>query len=157
MAEGCLGPAARLIATRLWWSFPSHDASASDLALASLAYHYDLDDWAQLKVFFYLTPVGPSQGPHVYVLGSHRRRTIKEQLRPFVGRSDAALKAQYPPEAFTQLTGEAGEGFIEDPFGYHKGEILREGRRLILELSFGLNDLLAARRYGAVPSRSARA
>jgi hypothetical protein len=48
------------------------------------------------------------------------------------------------------VTGSAGSGFAEDSFGYHAGTTLHDGRRLVLELSFGISDQLRRRRFGEV-------
>jgi hypothetical protein len=39
-------------------------------------FHRDVDDFSFVKFFFYLTNVGASDGPHVCVLGSHRRAPV---------------------------------------------------------------------------------
>ncbi|RVA22575.1 hypothetical protein EN935_29705, partial [Mesorhizobium sp. M7D.F.Ca.US.004.03.1.1] len=86
IAAHYLGGQAKLITTRVWWSFPTGAASDADKNLASLGkYHFDLDDWRMLKFFFYLKPVDADTGPHVYVKGSHKRRSLKHQLTLLVG------------------------------------------------------------------------
>ena len=53
VASGYLGRAARVISTRLWWSFPTSGASDADLNFASQEkLHFDLDDWRAIKFFF---------------------------------------------------------------------------------------------------------
>lgn len=141
------------IATRLWWSFPSSDPSPADLSLASQdGFHFDLDDWRQVKFFFYLTDVDARSGPHVYVRRSHARRPLSHQFTLFVGKPDAAIIAAYGADALERVTGSAGTGFVEDPFGYHTGTTMRRGRRLVLEISYGISDLLRRRRFGEVAS-----
>jgi hypothetical protein len=153
IAAGYLRASPKVIATRLWWSFPSRDASPADLNLASQdGFHFDLDDWRQLKFFFYLTDVDARTGPHVYVRGSHARRPLSHQFTLFVGKSDSAVIAAYGADAVQRVTGPAGTGFVEDPFGYHTGTAIRQGRRLVLELSYGISDLLGRRRFGEVAS-----
>lgn len=137
-----------LIASRLWWSFASPAASRGDLAMASQSFHYDLDDWQQLKIFFYLTDVGTAEGPHIYVCGSHRQRPLSYQLRPFVGLTESDAVAAYGRAAIRSIVGEAGFGFVEDPFGMHMGVPVTKGRRLALEVSYGTADWIPNRRYG---------
>ena len=77
IAAHYLGGQAKLITTRVWWSFPTGAASDADKNLASLGkYHFDLDDWRMLKFFFYLKPVDADTGPHFYVRVSHNRRSL---------------------------------------------------------------------------------
>jgi hypothetical protein len=78
IAAHYLGSQARMITTRVWWSFPTGEVSDAEKNLASIGkYHFDLDDWRMLKFFFYLKPVDAGTGPHVYVRGSHNRRILK--------------------------------------------------------------------------------
>ncbi|MBD0272117.1 MAG: hypothetical protein ICV73_09320 [Acetobacteraceae bacterium] len=144
-----LGAAPKVIDVRLWWSFPSSDPSWSDLRQAAQeTFHFDLADWGQLKFFFYINDVGALNGPHVYVRGSHARRPLSHQFTLFVGKTDAEIAAAYGPDAIQTVTGPAGTGFAEDVFGFHKAPAIREGRRLALEVSFGITGRLRRRAFG---------
>ncbi|WP_431272189.1 hypothetical protein [Dankookia sp. P2] len=61
---------------------------------------------------------------------------------------DAQILAAYGPEAVQTITGPAGFGFAEDPFGYHTGASVQEGARLCLEISFGITGMLRKREFG---------
>ena len=150
IARSYLGERAKLVATRMWWSFASSRSTAADKSLASQAFHYDLDDWRQLKCFFYLSDVDETRGPHAYIRGSHRNKPFGFQFSPFVGKDEDLLLRNYGEDAICTITGAAGTGFAEDPFGYHIGRPLTGERRLILELSFGTADVLGRRRFGAL-------
>jgi Phytanoyl-CoA dioxygenase (PhyH) len=153
VAAGYLGAPPKNIVTRLWWSFPTSDPSPAELSLASQdGFHFDLDDWRQIKFFFYLTDVGLRTGPHIYVRGSHARRPLSHQLTLFVGKPEAEILATYGLGSLMTVIGSAGTGFAEDAFGYHTGTMVRHGRRLLLEISFGISDLLRRRRFGEVAS-----
>jgi hypothetical protein len=142
VATGYFRAAPTLLDTRLWWSFPTTTPDQSELAIASQdAFHFDLDDWKQLKFFFYITDVGMEAGPHRFVRGSHARRPLSHQFSMFVGRSDEEITKVYGTRAIQTLTGPAGSGFAEDPFGYHTGTRVQSGRRLILEVSYGISNL----------------
>jgi hypothetical protein len=151
IARHYLGGEAQLITTRLWWSFPTRAATDTDMRLASLdRYHFDLDDWRMLKFFFYLTPVDEGGGPHVYVRGSHNNRVLRHQLTLLVGHpADDVLRA-YGAENAVTLKGEAGFGFVEDPFGFHMGTVARRSPRLMMEIGFGVSKP-SARRFHAEP------
>ncbi|RVT89823.1 hypothetical protein [Sphingomonas crocodyli] len=150
IASDYLGGAARLISSRLWWSFPAkQEPRADQLSIASQGkFHYDLDDWGQVKVFFYLTDVDGRTGEHVYVRGSHRCHPLAVQFSPFVGVSRRLVERFYDRAAIVGVRGRRGSGFVEDPFGLHMGTVLEAGRRLMLELSFGTSQLIPRRRYG---------
>lgn len=156
IAAGYLGRPPVLVATRLWWSFPSRPESEADLHHASQErLHFDLDDWGQIKFFFYLTDVDDRAGPHVYLRRSHATRRLMHQFSPFVGFSSETVLRCYGRENLSVLTGPAGTGIVEDPFGFHTGTLARECRRLILEFSFGLTGVLRRRRHGEMVSRTA--
>jgi hypothetical protein len=149
IARSYLGGQARLVTTRLWWSFPTKGATEADLRLASQdKFHFDLDDWRMLKFFFYLTPVDAESGPHVFVRRSHARRTIRHQTTLFVGHAAADVTRAYGAENVAILLGPAGFGFVEDPFGFHMGSLARRSPRLAMELGFGVSPPSPRRFHG---------
>lgn len=149
VARHYLGGQAKLITTRVWWSFPTGKASDADKNLASLGkYHFDLDDWRMLKFFFYLAPVDEGTGPHVYVRGSHKRRALKHQLTLLVGHSAEEVLDVYGQQSPVTLTGEAGLGFVEDPFGFHMGTVPARTPRLMMEVGFGVSRPSRRRFHG---------
>ena len=157
VASSYLGKGSRVISTRLWWSFPARHAGDADLGLASQEkLHFDLDDWRALKFFFYLTPVDNDAGPHVYVRGSHNRRTIRHQLTLLVGHPNDQVLSTYGKENSTTILGDAGIGFGVDPFGFHMGRAVRNTPRLMLEIGFGVSSLLGGRFYGETPGHLRR-
>jgi len=149
IAAHYLGGQARLITTRVWWSFPTGAASDADKNLASLGkFHFDLDDWRMLKFFFYLKPVDAETGPHVYVRGSHKRRILKHQLTLLVGHPAQEVLDVYGEQSPVTLTGEAGLGFVEDPFGFHMGTVPARTPRLMMEVGFGVSTPSRRRFHG---------
>jgi hypothetical protein len=149
VAAHYLGGQARLITTRAWWSFPTSSAGEADLRLASQEkYHFDLDDWRMLKFFFYLTAVDAGGGPHVFVKGSHARRILKHQLTLLVGHPAQEVLRAYGAENAATLTGPAGLGFVEDPFGFHMGTLAKHSLRLMMEVGFGVSPASRRRFHG---------
>lgn len=149
VAAGYLGHKARVISTRLWWSFPTSAASDADLNLASQEkLHFDLDDWRALKFFFYLTPVDHDGGPHVYVRRTHNRRMARHQWTLMVGHPNEEVLNAYGLENKATVLGGAGHGFTVDPFGFHMGTVVRALPRLMLEVGFGVSSLLGRRFHG---------
>ncbi|MER9115930.1 hypothetical protein NKH93_04835 [Mesorhizobium sp. M0954] len=149
IAAHYLGSQAKLITTRVWWSFPTGGVSDADKNMASLGkYHFDLDDWRMLKFFFYLVPVDADTGPHVYVRGSHNRRILKHQLTLLVGHSAEEVLGVYGEQSPVTLTGPAGLGFVEDPFGFHMGTVPTRTPRLMMEVGFGVSPPSRRRFHG---------
>ncbi|MCW0001127.1 hypothetical protein OE766_23145 [Pararhizobium sp. YC-54] len=150
VAKHYLGGEAKMITTRTWWSFPTKSASEADLSRASFKFHFDLDDWRMLKFFFYLSDVDADAGPHVYVRGSHNRRRMKHQLTLLVGHPADEVMDFYGEDSAIILTGKAGTGFVEDPFGFHMGTLAKHSPRLMMEVGFGVSKP-SRRRYHGEP------
>ena len=148
IAAHYLGAQAKLITTRVWWSFPTGSASEKDLSMASFKYHFDLDDWRMLKFFFYLLPADDGTGPHVYVRGSHNRRALRHQLTLMVGHPSEDVLSVYGKDSELKVTGPAGTGFVEDPFGFHMGTVPTARPRLMMEVGFGVSRPSRRRFHG---------
>lgn len=149
IAQDYLGGEAHVTGTRMWWSFPTLRAEDADLHLSSQnRFHFDLDDWRGLKFFFYIEEVDHGSGPHYYVLGSQNRRALRHQFTALVGHPSEEIEGYYGKDAIVELTGPAGYGFAEDPFGFHMGTLAKTRLRLILEISFGVSRNLNRRFHG---------
>jgi len=119
----------------MWWTTPK---GARDHAGAAQQFHYDMDRPFFVKIFVYVTDVGDDNGPHVYVAGSHRRKP--RPLRADRRFEDAEVLAHYPRERLRRIVGPRGTVFIADTRGIHKGEPVREGERLVLQVEYALNQ-----------------
>jgi hypothetical protein len=138
IAAAYLGVKPVHVSTRLWWSLAT-EASGHDRRKAAQMFHYDLDDYRFLKFFFYLTDVNLSTGPHICVLGSHRRKKFMHEL--FRKRfSDAAILQYYDAEKVIKICGNAGFGFAEDTLCFHKGDPPLHGDRLMLQIEYATYD-----------------
>jgi hypothetical protein len=138
-----------LISTRLWWSFPSPGADDDAMRLAAQnRFHSDINDWRSVKFFFYLTEVDAESGPHMMVRGTHWRRPLRHQLSFFTGRTGEDLAETYGMDRISTICGPAGFGFAEDPFTFHTGTTVRRGRRLILQIEYGVSKVSHRRFYG---------
>jgi hypothetical protein len=122
IAGAYLGTRPLPLRARLWWIFRADHATTTMRSVhAQDCFHFDLDDWRAVKFFFYITNVGPENGPHVYVRRSHRNRSMLGQLSPFKSRSDRHVIAKYGRDNLIVVQRPAGTGFVEDPFGFHTG------------------------------------
>jgi hypothetical protein len=128
-----------LIGARMWWSFAG-PAAAEEQMKAGQGFHYDIDGYRALTFFFYLTDVGPSNGPHIYVRGSHLKKPLRHLVSLYKGRSDSEITKHYGLERQVVSCGPAGFGFAEDIFGFHKGLHPESGARLLVQVRYGLHD-----------------
>lgn len=139
IAEKYFRTTPRHIGTQLWWSFADVRSEAEKKRYAQL-YHYDLDGYAFLKFFFYLTDViDDHSGPHACVRGTHRRKALRHRLR-YTRFSDDDIIGHYGIDRIAVMYGKAGSGFVEDTFCLHKGLAPTRDDRLILQVQFGLQD-----------------
>ncbi len=129
-----------LKSTMLWWSFATPLEQIDErLQFSQGLFHYDLDDYRCLQFLFYLTDVDPSSGPHSYVKGSHRRKKLQYQLSIDRDKPDKDLINYYGSESIVTICGEAGSGFAEDQFCFHRANVPTKKDRLILQIKFVLN------------------
>ncbi len=142
IARKYLGTEPVLIGARMWWSLAG-PADSDQRSEAGQSFHYDIDGYRALAFFFYLTDVGESGGPHVYVRGTHAKKVWRHLVSLYKERSDAEIEKRYGPENQILLCGSAGSGFAEDIFGFHKGLDPESADRLIVQVRYGLRD------YGA--------
>jgi hypothetical protein len=129
-----------LVRTDLSWCFVATRELYEKNGDAQILFHYDLDDYHALKFFFFLTDVDLSSGPHVCIRGSHRQKKFWHRLSWLIGRSDKELIDYYGAENLITICGEAGFGFAEDTFCYHRGTPPSDRDRLMLQIEFALND-----------------
>ncbi len=116
-----------------WWSFASGDGTAQ----AAENFHRDVDDWRFLKLFVYLTDVGPENGPHVYVTGSAE----DERLRKIRRYTDQEVFDTFGESAVITNTGNAGSGFLENTYGIHKGQPVGQGYRVLFQAVYTMSPL----------------
>jgi len=133
-----VGRDARHVGTNLWWSYPIEEAPPTRVEHGQ-AFHFDLDDYRFLKIFFYLTDVDDLSGPHMFVRGTHKKRRLNHQL--IIKRfSDQDIVRSYGRDNLVTISGPAGMGFAEDTFGLHKGIPPTQKERLVLQMEFAVND-----------------
>lgn len=112
-----------------WWSLPGHDQAENEQF-----FHRDNDSIRFLKLFIYLSDVGPDCGPHVYVRGSHAQDGCYERRR----YQDTEVEHTFGADKVHTFTGPAGTVFIEDTYGLHKGALPTGQRRLLLQIRYSV-------------------
>ncbi|MEO8157951.1 MAG: phytanoyl-CoA dioxygenase family protein [Betaproteobacteria bacterium] len=135
LAQSYLGACPVADVASMWWHTAYSDQPD---AKAAQFYHFDMDRIRWLKIFIYLTDVGPDNGPHCFIKGSHRTGGIPSSLlsRGYVRLTDDDVLLHYPPEQLIEFNAPAGTIILEDTRGLHKGKALTSGDRLMLQLQF---------------------
>ena len=126
--------------SRLWWNFVVNDEQPYDSNKTITFFHYDLDDYACLRFFFYLTDVDSNSGAHVCVRGSHLKKKLSYVLMPVKRRSDEDITAYYGSNTLISISGNQGFGFAEDTFCFHKATRPLNRDRLMLQIQFATNN-----------------
>ncbi len=126
--------------SRLWWNFVVSNDQPYDSNKTITFFHYDLDDYACLRFFFYLTDVSQYSGPHICVRGSHRKKSFLHKVLPVKRRSDHHILTYYSSEKVSYITGDQGFGFAEDTACYHKASRPFDQDRLMLQIQFAMHD-----------------
>lgn len=156
VAQAYLGCAPVLDLIACWWHTSWSQEPDKD---AAQFFHFDMDRIKWLKFFFYITDVGPENGPHSFVAGSHRSRGIPESIlkKGQVRIDDKDVLDFYSRKAVIEFCGPAGTIIAEDTRGLHKGKHVRTGDRLVFQLEF--SDSVFGKVYpdptaGFIPSSS---
>jgi len=143
MQDYCSDPALALIAaqylgqpviqdqTALWWTTTQ---GGGDASLNAWLFHQDRDRASFLKFFTYLTDVGPDNGPHTVVRGTHKK--VPPALATDGRKDDELVKNAGLWDRVVELTGSAGTLMAVDTVGLHKGTPPVAGDRCVLQVEF---------------------
>ena len=135
MVSQYLGCAPVHVQTNLWFSFPTLK-DKNNLSTNAQMFHQDKEFTKFIKVFIYLSDVGPDNGPHAYVVGSH----IDEAHTHGIGFSDRIpdedITKYYAADRIKSLVGPAGTITFGDTSCVHKGVPVEAGYRLMLQLEY---------------------
>lgn len=133
VARGYLKTEPLLRSSRIFWSYPDLTGDYNPL----YGFHYDIDDYKFLKVFFYLCDVDLDRGPHIIIEGTHKKKNWFEKSHRRL--TDEQALSRYA-DRIRIMTGRTGHGFFEDTFCYHKGAKPRK-RRLVLEFEYAISSV----------------
>lgn len=95
-------------------------------------FHFDTAGWHSLNLFVYLTDADEASGGHQMIVGTHRRRSFRDAVRPWIEEDE--IMARYPGRLRTIL-GPAGTMFFEDTESFHR-RLMLSRRRVLLNVVF---------------------
>ena len=136
IAREYLGTHPKFIGSQMWWSYPKLDSNGNEIKTSLYGFHYDIDDLKFIKLFFYLNDVDESRGPHVIIGNTHKSKSLYEKKNRRLTDEDAQQRYK---DQIHIIKGEAGVGFFEDTFCYHKGTHPHK-RRLLLQFEYAVNN-----------------
>ncbi len=111
-----------------WWSFPSKEIAGPQL------FHRDYESMNFLKVFVYLSNVDQFNGPHEYIVGSHKVNKLYKRER----FSDQLIYKNFTKDKILTINGKKGKTFIANTFGIHRGLHPKNEKRLVLVYLFSV-------------------
>jgi hypothetical protein len=137
VAEAYLKTLPVLSGVNLWFSPAYGNAPGEE---AAQEFHFDFDPppiW--LLFFVYLSDVGPDNGPHIFVRGTHKPG--KKGMAALLKRGYARIPDEDIVQTFgaanvVELYGKRGTILAVDTRGMHKGKMPVTGHRLMAQLTF---------------------
>jgi GNAT superfamily N-acetyltransferase len=134
-AQAYLGTEPVVDVVAMWWNTAFSDRPDSE---AAQYFHFDLDRIKWVKFFVYLTDVTSQSGPHYFIAKSHRTGGIPAALlaKGYARLTDEEVSAHYPARDFIEFAAPRGTILAEDTRGLHKGQNVRAGHRLVLQIQF---------------------
>ena len=97
-------------------------------------YHRDFNSIKFIKFFTYFNDVSEDNGPFTYVESSSTKLPSNWLQRH--RWSDKEIKAIYGENSIKHLTASYGDLIVGSTNGFHKGEMLKKGQRLMLTLNY---------------------
>jgi hypothetical protein len=113
-----------------WWSVPTADGKPREAE----NFHRDLDDVNFIKLFVYLSDVEEENGPHEFIRGSH----VIPELHKIRRYTDDEVLATFGADRLVRFIGKAGTVFLENTYGLHRGQPVRSGKRLVLQIVYSM-------------------
>jgi hypothetical protein len=130
----------------LGWSAAVKDTPDQN---AAQAFHWDMERIKWLRFFIYLTDVGPENGPHCFIKGTHRTGAIPKDIlkEGYVRHRDGTLFQRFGSENYREFTGRRGTIIAEDSRGFHKGKMPVSGDRLLMAFEMSNTTFGANKRH----------
>ncbi len=123
-----------------WISKGKRINDINECSSAAQMYHFDYDSFNFLKVMIYFSDVCLESGPHTYMSTTHKPFTtdkIRARIAPYGRYNDYVIYELFDKSNEVQICGKAGTVILVDTSGFHKGQILREGRtRIMAQIEF---------------------
>lgn len=117
-----------------WWSTPT-DKGQEELSSAAQMWHRDVDHLREIKFFCFATDVSIDNGPFQYVERSHLP-SLRSCSTSDGRMSDDWIKQKLRTHDVISVIANAGDVFVADTHGLHRGRPVLSGRRLVLQLHF---------------------
>jgi ectoine hydroxylase-related dioxygenase (phytanoyl-CoA dioxygenase family) len=136
LVSAYLGCKPTIVTMSSWWTKAGPDSSEK---FYDDMFHRDVDDYKFVKLFVYLSDVGPENGAHCFIRGSHNSKNLtKRQIL-----TDDDINQKFDKNDILALSGKSGTGILEDTWGIHRALPCVKGERLLLHFLYGLTSFNA--------------
>jgi len=139
LVEKYLGGSPIQTQANCWWSIHYDESEPTWL------FHQDATFKKFIKLFLYLNDITLENGPHVYVPGSVNRMIIPEKYHVGERVLDDFIKKNYGE--IKVFTGEKGTMMLVDTRGWHKGQPVEKGHRILIQLEWTTSEYLGSGEY----------
>lgn len=150
IVEHFLGTTPSILGYCAWWSF-----ARPERPIEAQLYHRDADDYRFVKLFIYLTDVGPDDGPHTFQERTHDPAYLAQVRDRWSGgreefdrwmfrtlrKTDGQVRRVLETEPITK-TGPKGSRFLASTSGIHKGPPPQKSDRLVCQVLYGVSPRL---------------
>lgn len=135
IAEKYLGVKPIIDIIAMWWLTAFGNGPDKN---AAQFYHYDMDRIKWLKVFLYITDVGPQNGPHCFIRQSHQNDAIPKSIleKGYARIDDEEVFKAFDRSMEKEFTGPRGTIILEDTRGLHKGLHVQADDRLVFQIQY---------------------
>ena len=113
-----------------------HPQNAIQQEIASQRWHRDQEDLEIFKVFIVMSDIGPNNGPTQYVKRTQHGGKFANITNNMNGKSTSDLKYPVPQEEVISCEGKAGTIIFMNTNGLHKGGLVKEGVRCLMQANF---------------------
>ncbi len=136
VVEKYLGYSPTKVSSLLRWSFVLEIPDKIRMRLnQGNIYHYDVGEFNSVYVNFYLSDTDKYSGSHAMFKSSHNHKTL-QMLFNYATQPEEVLIQYYGKENELIIEAEAGFGFIQDPYCYHRAIPPIKNERLLLQIQF---------------------
>ena len=122
-----------------WWSVHYNESEPTWL------FHQDGTYKKFIKLFLYLNDITTKNGPHVYVPGSLNRMITPNKYHISQRIPDDFIKENYSEIKY--FTGDKGTMMLVDTRGWHKGNPVEKGHRILIQLEWTTKEFLGPGEY----------
>tara|TARA_B100001248_G_scaffold247688_1_gene219362 strand:+ start:675 stop:1610 length:936 start_codon:yes stop_codon:yes gene_type:complete len=105
----------------------------------ALVFHRDVDHFRFCKFFYFLSDCQIGGGHHEFIEKTHKKRKIRVAPN---GRYELDFVLNtYNKSKVVKIFGKAGDGFVEDTSGFHRGTPIEKGFRILLMIEILPNSI----------------